>query len=429
MSDKISSDINKFEPGEIIELFELDLSTGLAPVTIPVFRWHSGSTKEIQEIVWQGNKYSSFPIEAEGFEFVGKGAIPRPTITVANITSLLSGVLSTYSDLVGAKVTRKRTFAKYLDSYCYVTGYPVSGYCTGEPGAFCTDSSYTTQLSCESAGEVWEESLSKTDCKDKYKYGGYCPGDTSKLTSADCVSAGYTWDYLAGTWTDYTSTTCVTAVGKWYDNPIADDMAHFPDEIWYIDRKAVETNTHLQFELSAAHDIHGIKLPSRTVVANSCHWRYRGPECGYIGTQYFDIDNNVVSNIESDVCGKTFKSCEKRYPESAPLTSGASTTAGGTWDTGQGVCSKLGNCSDEGYRYQEGCEGANFIWTPVEHDKESCEAASETWTSYAPECIIGSASVCTALQGVWDVTTSVCTIGGTPFGGFPGAGINMGTMR
>ena len=270
MSDKITQDIHGFEPGAVIELFELDISTGTAPSSEPILRWHSGINENMQEIVWQGNKYAAFPIEAEGFEFSGKGAIPRPTLTVANITSMLTGVINEYDDLVGAKITRKKTFAKYLDSYCYTNGYPVSGVCTGESGG--------------------DPSLSKSDCLDPTKNGS------------------------AGTWTDYNQTTCEAAPGIWYVSALADDTAHFSDEIWYIDRKAVETNTHIQFELSAAHDIHGVKLPSRTVVANSCPWLYKGTECGYSGTQYWDV-NNLPTTDDKDVCAKTFTACELRFPE------------------------------------------------------------------------------------------------------------------
>jgi phage-related protein len=277
MSDKITADIHGFEPGAIIELFELDLASGSAPSTEPILRWHSGHNDNMQEIVWQGNRYSAMPIEAEGFEFSGKGAIPRPTVTVANITSILSSVINSYDDLVGAKVIRKKTFAKYLDSYCYTGGYPTAGVCTGESGS--------------------DPSLSKSDCLDVNKNGS------------------------AGTWTVYNQTTCEAAAGPgiWYASAIADDTAHFADEIWYVDRKAIETSTHIQFELTAAHDIHGVKLPARTVVANSCPWLYKGVECGYSGSNYWDISNNVVTDVAKDVCSKTFTACELRFPE--PLES------------------------------------------------------------------------------------------------------------
>jgi len=286
----ITTDAHSFEPGEIIELFELDLSTGSAASSYQIFRWHSGLGDNLKELVWQGNRYLAFPIEAEGFEFTGKGAIPRPTLTVANITSLLSNAINQYDDLVGAKLTRKRTFSKYLDSSCDVWGYALGGTCSGESGASCSDTAYTTQQTCLAAGETWYGSYSKTDCLDSTKYGA------------------------AGTWTDYTSSSCATDGGTWYANATADSDADFADEIWYIDRKAVETNTYIQFELTAAHDVQGVKLPSRSIIANNCPWRYRGTECSYTGSNYFDIDNNTVASLADDVCAKTFTACEKRFP-------------------------------------------------------------------------------------------------------------------
>jgi len=290
MSD-IITDAHSFTPGDIIELFELDLSTGTADSSYQIFRWHSGTDEHVHEILWQGNRYLPFPIDAEGFELSGKGAIPRPTLTVANITSLLSSAISQYDDLIGAKLTRKRTFGKYLDSHCDVWGYTLGGTCAGESGAYCSDGSYTTQQTCLAAGETWYGSYSKSDCLDSTKNGS------------------------VGTWTAYTSSTCETDGGIWYLNSNADADADFADEIWYIDRKAIETNSFIQFELTAAHDVQGVKLPSRSVIANNCPWKYKGTECGYSGSNYFDIDNNPVSDISDDVCGKTFTSCEKRFPD------------------------------------------------------------------------------------------------------------------
>jgi len=288
---EIITDVNSFEPGDIVELFELDLSTGAADDDYPIFRWHSGAGEDINEIVWQGNRYTSFPIEAEGFEFSGKGSLPRPTITIANVTSLLSSAINDYKDLVGGKVTRKRTFAKYLDSHCYVLGYNLGGLCTGETDAYCSDSAYDNLIDCENAGETWYGSLSKADCLSATKYGS------------------------AGTWTAYDQSDCDGDGGIWYLNSTADADATFVDEIWYIDRKAVENPAYLQFELTAAYDVHGVKLPARTVTANACPWKYKGTECGYDGSNGAWDVNNISADAADDVCGKTFASCELRFPE------------------------------------------------------------------------------------------------------------------
>jgi hypothetical protein len=114
-----------------------------------------------------------------------------------------------------------------------------------------------------------------------------------------------------------TSAIPLSTNGIWYESALADDLAHFSDEIWYIDRKALETRTHVQFELAAAHDVQGINLPGRTVVANMCPWVYRGAECSYadITAPFWGIDGGIVGSLELDKCGKRFSDCELRFPE------------------------------------------------------------------------------------------------------------------
>ena len=108
----ITSEIQKLAPSSVIELFVLDLALfGQGPV-----RFHAGTNALQQRVVWQGSAYEAFPIEVEGFEFNGNGQVPRPRLRVANVTGAITALVLTYQDLVGAKITRKRTLAKYLDA-------------------------------------------------------------------------------------------------------------------------------------------------------------------------------------------------------------------------------------------------------------------------------------------------------------------------
>ncbi len=52
------------------------------------------------------------------------------------------------------------------------------------------------------------------------------------------------------------------------DNPhgTPDSTATFPDEIYYIDRKTMETRDVVQFELAATFDLNGVRLPRRQVL-------------------------------------------------------------------------------------------------------------------------------------------------------------------
>ena len=123
----------------------------------------------------------------------------------------------------------------------------------------------------------------------------------------------------------------------------ADPHAKFPDEIWYVDRKANENRVGVEFELASKFDLVGVMLPRRQIIANVCQWAYRGGECGYNGTDYYDINDNKVTSSGSDVCGKRLSSCNVRF---TPFTLDGSVTNGSTsmtvasyfnFNTGQAV--------------------------------------------------------------------------------------------
>jgi len=114
----IESDVQKLNPGQLVELFELD-ATALGD---DIYRWHSGVNGLGNDVVWDGNTYSRFPIEASGFAKSGKGTLARPKIVVANVSGLIGALARSLDDLVGAKVVRRRTFAKYLDAVNFPGG-------------------------------------------------------------------------------------------------------------------------------------------------------------------------------------------------------------------------------------------------------------------------------------------------------------------
>ena len=108
----------------------------------------------------------------------------------------------------------------------------------------------------------------------------------------------------------------------------ADPNAKFPDERWYVDRKASESRDSVTFELASKFDLAGQKLPKRQVVANVCQWVYRSSECSYTGSNYFDVNGNTVSTLAADVCGKRVESCKLRFGNTAELPFGSFPGAG-----------------------------------------------------------------------------------------------------
>ena len=121
MSSSVISDIQSINPSSIIELFTLTTTSALHG-SATTYRFHAGSSLNSNgKIVWAGNTYARFPVQAEGFAFQ-KGQIPRPTLTLSNalgtITSILLAVnqTTTGNDLTGATVTRIRTLARFIDA-------------------------------------------------------------------------------------------------------------------------------------------------------------------------------------------------------------------------------------------------------------------------------------------------------------------------
>ena len=114
----IASDLQKLAPGSLVELFELD------PTTLggEVVRFHSGQNALLSSVVWQGETYVPFPVEASGFELSGRGTLPQPKLRVANTSGLISALCLELDDLVGATLTRRRTLVKYLDAVNFSGG-------------------------------------------------------------------------------------------------------------------------------------------------------------------------------------------------------------------------------------------------------------------------------------------------------------------
>ena len=120
-TDKIVSELQKVNPSAVIELFTLTLDNSLHGATT-TYRFHAGtSLKDNGEIIWAGNSYTRYPVEASGFKY-GKGQLPRPTLTFSNAVGTISAILltvnaiTTGNDLTGATVKRIRTKAKVLDA-------------------------------------------------------------------------------------------------------------------------------------------------------------------------------------------------------------------------------------------------------------------------------------------------------------------------
>ncbi|WP_036170341.1 phage minor tail protein L [Massilia sp. 9096] len=115
----ITADIQGLEPGARVELFELDATmiTGGA-----LLRFHG--YEKAGSIWWQGDEYTAFPIQAEGFAKTSESQQPTPTLSVGNVDGSISALCILFDDLVGATLTRHVTLGQYLDAANFAGGNP-----------------------------------------------------------------------------------------------------------------------------------------------------------------------------------------------------------------------------------------------------------------------------------------------------------------
>lgn len=222
----IENTAQKLSADSQVDLFTLD-ATALGG---EVNRWVAGALGE-SAISYQGNAYTPAPVEATGFEWNGRGPLPTPRIRVTNLLGGATALNIAYGDMVGATVTRLRTFRKHLD------------------------------------------------------------GQSE-----------------------------------------ADPDAHWPPEVWRVERKVLQNKVLVEWELSAAIDQEGKMLPGRQCIRDTCMWVYRNwngsdfnytdATCPYTGTSYFKADGTVAATPADDVCGHRLSDCKLRFGTTASLPFG-----------------------------------------------------------------------------------------------------------
>lgn len=114
----------------------------------------------------------------------------------------------------------------------------------------------------------------------------------------------------------------------------ADPQAYFGPDTFRIERKVIENNSNIEWELSAAIDQEGKQIPGRQVVRDTCLWRYRiyngsaggfdysKAQCPYTGAQSYDINDAPVALAANDVPSRRLSCCRTRFGRANPLPFG-----------------------------------------------------------------------------------------------------------
>lgn len=115
------------------------------------------------------------------------------------------------------------------------------------------------------------------------------------------------------------------------DQPGADPDAHWPLDIYRVERKVTQNKRQVVLELAAATDNAGANLPGRVALRDVCTLRYRrwngsgfdytAATCPYAGgASYNSLGVPVAASADS--CGKRISDCKVRFGQDAPLPYG-----------------------------------------------------------------------------------------------------------
>jgi lambda family phage minor tail protein L len=88
------------------------LASPLQAVPAPGTPW---LVESVGTVFMGGVEYKPAPIEVTEMEWAGQGKLPKPKLRVSNIGGLAAALVIEYGDLVGAVVSLRRTFKKFLD--------------------------------------------------------------------------------------------------------------------------------------------------------------------------------------------------------------------------------------------------------------------------------------------------------------------------
>ena len=114
-----------------------------------------------------------------------------------------------------------------------------------------------------------------------------------------------------------------------YGNPDSGANAQFPEEVYYIDRKVAENRDFVEFELVSSFDMANTKAPRRLVMQNLCQWEYKSKECGYSGSNAFDVAGEQITLVAATGFG--YSTNQEKLTAGSTLTEGNALVSTNGW--------------------------------------------------------------------------------------------------
>lgn len=277
----IAADKQKLVPGRRVELFDLDLSlfeTGL------VYRFcaaaTSGSTSSrkvlVQTVVVGAvgvNEQQLLTLASEtdaGTFTLTYSAVTSDPLTYAALTADIQAALD---DIIGAGKTQ-------CSGISLRTGGVTVEFIGELAATNVGDITTTCDLTSPDVTPLWWQGNAYTPIPisaEGFEISGRgaLPTPTIKISNVGLIPSSIISEF--GDPVGSKLTRWVTYSHYLDDGPLADPNEHYLPEIWVVERKKVQNRLFVEFELSAAMDQQGRKLPGRQVIRDACILRYRTP--------------------------------------------------------------------------------------------------------------------------------------------------------
>lgn len=247
-----------FTPTALLSLFTLD--SRFISVNGQILYFHPGVNGLYRPVVFDSVTYTPFPIELTALEINGQGSLPRPKLRGSNINGFLSAFLLTQGDLVGARLSVKRVYARFIDASNFANG--VNPFGTPDPTAAYEDVQFfvNRKVSENSDFVEWELSspfeldnvklpsrqLNATVCSFRYRDGETCgyvgipvSDRFGKLFTTAVVDGGYGFTLVSqGAWSSATT----YQIGDWVVITSENDFS-FGETFVYVCSVANTTGT------------------------------------------------------------------------------------------------------------------------------------------------------------------------------------------
>lgn len=110
MTNEVQAELQQPATDPLVTLYKLDATAIGGSVY-----YFTNSAFETQAVTFGGNAYTPVAFDSTGWEAKGQGTLPTPRVRISNIQAQLLSIILELDDLLGATITRIRTFRKFLD--------------------------------------------------------------------------------------------------------------------------------------------------------------------------------------------------------------------------------------------------------------------------------------------------------------------------